>query len=992
MRHAFITVIAPLDLDRIADAEVAIDKLGNPARPDIRSALDHLEGSEQGVHFASLHAIRSYDGKRAYIVLEFSADGTDEESLTRIEGRIGTHLLPVFMHARDWKKDDELLAYLRDHSVTPGNGWFSTLGQIFDGTPGLTVGRILRESEIARCITGLLSKQPAELGALERIDLVRKQLTDMPVFEHALKPATSVPPFVELGVPGFAFQLVLAFARTYLWPLGLLLLGYAVYSAVLAAYSNAGTWRILDAAVTGLWEGFWTLFLLLGIIAGIAYGLLRRAEGNDSLDERAPVHAINAAMFERENRRGYAQNHMISITQRKPGVIRWFTSRLVFWAVGEFVSRFYRPGFLNDIGSIHFARWITTPGAPDVLFFSNYDSSWESYLEDFITRAHAGLTAVWSNSIGFPRTENLIHGGATDGERFKRYARHSMVPTRFWYSAYPQLSTSIIRTNAEIRRGLSGSMTEDEAIRWLSLFGSAARPASKLLSSEIQTLVFGGLSFLKSGTCLLFDLPEDVHAARTWLSEVAPKIAFNDGRRLANNRHAVVTLALGARGLERLGLPKESLATFPFAFLEGMTTSSRARILGDLEGNAASNWIWGSRQPDVALLIYGSTQAFVHSMAEALIDKAMDLGMAPPHQIPLKEVSDDKREPFGFVDGISQPVIRGTYKGLRNADPIHLVEPGEFILGYPDNRGNIPPGPTLAAIADPDNLLPLVGSVGGFGSTVVESDRDIGFNGSFLVIRQLEQDVSGFNTYCGEEANRLKSRLPWPYEFTDEFIAAKLIGRWRDGSSLLRYQYESRTESQREGSLPVNETVRARTSRQAAIAAPMNATPTRTIAGSPARPTRRSGDNDFLFGTEDPEALRCPFGAHIRRANPRDSLDPGSNDQIDISNRHRIMRVGRLYQEKAGEKPGLLFMCLNGDIERQFEFVQQTWLMSPSFHGLSCEKDPVLGDGEVGICGFTIPSREGPIALKPIPAFVKTKGGGYFFMPGKRLIDYLCAS
>ena len=159
----------------------------------------------------------------------------------------------------------------------------------------------------------------------------------------------------------------------------------------------------------------------------------------------------------------------------------------------------------------------------------------------------------------------------------------------------------------------------------------------------------------------------------------------------------------------------------------------------------------------------------------------------------------------------------------------------------------------------------------------------------------------------------------------------------------------------------------------------------RTAAGRP----EDTSDNDFLFGTEDPEALRCPFGAHIRRANPRDSFDPGSNDQIAITNRHRIMRVGRVYQEKAGENPGLLFMCLNGDIERQFEFVQQTWLMSPSFHGLSCEKDPVLGDGETGACGFTIPSRDGPIALSPMPAFITTKGGGYFFLPGKRLIDYL---
>ena len=235
----------------------------------------------------------------------------------------------------------------------------------------------------------------------------------------------------------------------------------------------------------------------------------------------------------------------------------------------------------------------------------------------------------------------------------------------------------------------------------------------------------------------------------------------------------------------------------------------------------------------------------------------------------------------------------------------------------------------------------------------------------------------------------LADRLPPPYEITGEFIAAKLIGRWKDGSSLTRYQYESRIEAARRGPVQVNDTVRARTTAQAAIEAPVRAAPTRTADGVTAEPSRKTSDNDFLFGTEDPEALRCPFGAHIRRANPRDSFDPGSNDQIAITNRHRIIRVGRIYQEKAGENPGLLFMCLNGDIERQFEFVQQTWLMSPSFHGLSCEKDPVLGDGEAGACGFTIPSRDGPIALSPMPAFITTKGGGYFFLPGKRLIEYL---
>jgi deferrochelatase/peroxidase EfeB len=994
MSNALVTIIAPLDVDRVADAEATIDRLQNPARPDIRAALDRHEDGERGTHFASLHAIRSQDGKRAYIVLEFSADGAEDEALARIERQIGDHLRPVFMQASDWKEGGELLAFLRSHRVTPANGWFGNPGVVFAGTPGLTVGRIQREAKLAGHVARLLSDQPGHLDALARVDDVRRKLAAEPEFKPALLPAASTPPFEQPGLAGAIASSAVSLVKTYLWPVGLVLLAIALAAGVLAAYGKVGVWAMLGAGLTAflgaLWTGFWIALLLLLIAAAIAYASLRKAEDNDSLEERTCPHDTLAAMFERENQRGYAQNHMISVTQRKPGAIRWFTSRLVFWIVGEAAAKFYRPGFLSDIGTIHFARWVTTPGGPDVLFFSNYDSSWESYLEDFITRAHAGLTAIWSNSVGFPRSENLIQRGATDGERFKRYARQSMVPTRFWYSAYPALTTTIIRSNAEVRRGLSGTMTEDEAIRWLALFGSAARPATKLVSSEIQSLVFGGLGFLHHGTCLIFDLPDDVAAARKWLAAVMPHVAFNDGRRLVD-RKAVVTLALGARGLKRLGLPEQGLATFPFAFLEGMTPPARARILGDIDSNGADYWTWGRSQPDVALLIYGEEESNVLALAKQLTEVATQVGMAKPHEIPLKKVSEDKEEPFGFVDGISQPVIRGTYKGLRNADPIHLVEAGEFILGYPDNRGNMPPGPTLPALADPDNQLPLVGAPDTFDKTVVENDRDLGFNGTFLVIRQLEQNVDGFWEYCEREAERLKDRLPPPYEITGEFIAAKLIGRWPDGSSLVRYQYESRTEAAEKRPEQVGETMRARTARAAAIETPPKAAATHTKEGDPAPATRKVADNDFLFGAEDPEALRCPFGAHIRRSNPRDSFDPGSNDQIAITNRHRIMRVGRVYEEKSGENPGLLFMCLNGDIERQFEFVQQTWLMSPSFHGLSCEKDPVLGDGQTGACGFTIASRHGPIALNPMPAFVSTKGGGYFFLPGKRLLEYLCA-
>jgi hypothetical protein len=83
--------------------------------------------------------------------------------------------------------------------------------------------------------------------------------------------------------------------------------------------------------------------------------------------------------------------------------------------------------------------------------------------------------------------------------------------------------------------------------------------------------------------------------------------------------------------------------------------------------------------------------------------------------------------------------------------------------------------------------------------------------------------------------------------------------------------------------------------------------------------------------------------------------------------------VGRFYISQKNQKEGLFFMCLNGDIERQFEFVQQTWIQSTSFHGLSQERDPVVGGGGE----FTIPTRDGPVRLKGLASFVRVLGGGY---------------
>ncbi len=1017
MNQSMVTIVAPLDPARLKDVEAAIDALGNPARPDLAARLDQLD-DEAGIHFVSLHALPSFTAGKAHLVLEFSADGDQPATITRLASAIGGELADVFRLASDWGSA-AIAAYLTSHAITTGFGLGAHPGIGHCGSPGMSVGRIRKERALFFRVGEILATQGGDIGSLARLDAVRAELRMSA--PDLLVPAEPAVPFVASDVICAALTAIGAFLTTYAKPvLGLLLVawlvgiiftghdliqlhslahasGHGVMSQGLwldpATTGHSGlAWLLIKAALGLAWKLFWLFLIAFLVFAVIVYLQLRQQEANDWISSRAPDPATLHAIFERENHEGYAHNHMVSLTERKAGWLRYFTLRLVFFAIATLNGKLYKPGYLGSIGTIHFARWITVPGTRDLVFFSNYGGSWESYLEDFITLAHNGLTGVWSNSVGFPRTENLIGLGATDGERFKRFARQSMLPTRFWYSAYPDLDTDMIRVNAAVRRGLSGAMTEDDAALWLSRFGSTLRPELKLVTTEIQSLLFGGLNFLPFATATFWQLPRDPAQARAWLAEVSKDIAWNDGRRVRDDPRveAIFQLGLSAAGLTALDLPAAGLATFPPAFVDGM--AARARVLGDTGSNASAGW-WWQEPADAAVLVYGQTREAHIALHAQLTDLSLKHGAGLIHQVPLRDLpqetgtepdgqqkpgdpaepgkamakvaarhsGDSKHapapflpEPFGFADGISQPLMMGTYKAERSqAHPLHIVAPGEFILGYPDNRGNLPPGPCLPAIYDPTNLLPIPDPDPSFSDNDANQLRDLGRNGSFLVIRQLEQDVDGFNAYCRQESDALnhRRRLGAPYRVTPEFIGAKLVGRWHNGAPLVRSPYSESHDL--------------------------------TI----------KYENAFKLGFEDPEAMRCPFGAHIRRANPRDSLDPGSDDQIAISNRHRMIRVGRKYKEEDGQKPGILFMCLNGDIERQFEFVQQTWV-NGNVISLSCptnlygESDPLLGN-DARNSGFTIPTRDGPVKLASLPQFVTMRGGGYFFMPGKRLVQYL---
>jgi len=162
-----------------------------------------------------------------------------------------------------------------------------------------------------------------------------------------------------------------------------------------------------------------------------------------------------------------AQNHLASVIAVKPGFVRATTLPVVLWVINLLARAFYTNGNLGGIPSIHFAHWSLIDDGRHLVFLSNFDGSWESYLGDFIDKAATGLTAVWSNTREFPRTRFLAFAGAADGPRFRQWARAHGCPTAVWYSAYPTLTMPIIDNNTALREGLYAPLHGEEVQAWL---------------------------------------------------------------------------------------------------------------------------------------------------------------------------------------------------------------------------------------------------------------------------------------------------------------------------------------------------------------------------------------------------------------------------------------------------------------------------------------------------------------------------------------------
>ncbi len=466
--------------------------------------------------------------------------------------------------------------------------------------------------------------------------------------------------------------------------------------------------------------------------------------------------------------------------------------------------------------------------------------------------------------------------------------------------------------------------------------------------ADMQGLVARAYGSRRAARYLLLGVTEPT-AARRWLGSVVDDVATAADR---PDNAPCLNLALSWTGMRALGLPPDALATFPRPIQEGMVTAHRSRILGDDGANKPGSWRWGSpTKPEIHLVVMlyaadGPALDAEHARRRAAFtaDNALKEVSAPIDGIIL---DDRGTEHFGFADGLSQPAMSGWPRTTRSVHPAAEppppkwteVNPGEVVLGYKDNFGKPTEGPTVAAASDRGGHL-------GHPTWAPRGRRHLGQGGTYVVFRQLAQDVAGFGRFVqsGSAAD------------DPELLAAKLVGRWPNGAPL--------------------------------VLAPQHPDPA------------FAGTNDFGYHI-DQEGLSCPLGAHIRRSNPRDSSVEHPERARKSNRNHRILRRGRSYGRPLVEPPstpeegpeaerGLVFICLNADIERQFEFVQHTWLGNPYFSGLYGEVDPIVGNRPDG-GSFTWPTNPVRRQITGIPTFVTVKGGGYFFLPGIAALHYLAA-
>jgi deferrochelatase/peroxidase EfeB len=412
-------------------------------------------------------------------------------------------------------------------------------------------------------------------------------------------------------------------------------------------------------------------------------------------------------------------------------------------------------------------------------------------------------------------------------------------------------------------------------------------------------------------------------------------LAITSGARWPKGKKPRSCLNIGFtwQGLKALGLPTEVLDAFPTAFREGPALRARTSVtserhvgLGDVRESSPELWTMGGpRNPEVHVLVslYARSAGRLREVSEGLQDAFVSHLLRERWHHDARGLGGKGRVHFGFLDGIGQPRIPGGYGNQRD-----------------DMQPDMPAGDLLLG-CDYENSFD--------GNYAGKLPRRLADNATYGAFRVLYQDVAGFE----------RQVLAWAQEtgLPREMVAAKLVGRWRNGVPLV-------LSPDTDGPLPDG----------------------------------RLDAFDFVLqpgehGYNDVEGRHCPIGAHIRRMNPRGALVMG------VPHSRRIVRRGMPYgpglEEGAaddGVDRGLIGYFLCGDLETQWEFLQRIYANDDiATFGIFGTREPIGGTQPVEGGKFVIPrpDEEDDFTLRGLPSLVRTRGSAYCLLPGMGGLRYL---
>lgn len=511
-QHA-LTVIVPVPDEKIEGLRALLNAVGqnitNPGEPGagsvkLEKVRDHLPPSQtiqQGqnfiefgrlttVHFLRwvlLESARDAAGAPIAASLAFSTDydGPFEEHVSELVLVAEPALRTIYSFCEPPPRGESLQAYLSAH--------IRQEAAFYRGHPGRSAQQILT----------LDDQNEEELRLILELELDRVHATG------SAAPATIVERLREAtgrsgwkSAPSSGLPPEIAIRTLLLVPLaGLILLGI-LYGIGTHLFDQIPA-RVFFTLSTPI-AAFALFAALVNLLDRIEHGreqrILQREGPPKQVDGSIDPYVADRSdvrlriVTELEDRGPLVQNQMTHVANIKPGMFRLALLRGLLAITNFLAHALFLRGTLTGLSTIHFARWVLIDNNRRLLFFSNYDFSWESYLGDFIDQASDGLTGIWCNTTFFPRvrfhtvsglvrltvlvlrflpwftrlpTVRVSEGGARREQEFKRWTRDHQVPTQVWYSAYPRLSVTNVNGNTEIAQGLFLPLADEAQAAWL---------------------------------------------------------------------------------------------------------------------------------------------------------------------------------------------------------------------------------------------------------------------------------------------------------------------------------------------------------------------------------------------------------------------------------------------------------------------------------------------------------------------------------------------